>query len=102
LPNMTAAEAPYGMLKGRPLMLSEHAEAFGSKGDLNLLNLKGYRTITKAGGIQTATSMHLYFDADATAFKFSFRLNGKPILSAPVKPPKSLNTRSHFVTLAAR
>jgi HK97 family phage major capsid protein len=102
LPNMTAAEAPYGMLKGRPLMLSEHASAFSSKGDLNLLNLKGYRTISKAGGLQTATSMHLYFDADATAFKFSFRLNGKPILSAPVTPPKSAVTRSHFVTLAAR
>jgi HK97 family phage major capsid protein len=102
LPNFTLAEAPYGMLKGRPLMLSEHASAFSSKGDLNLLSLKGYRTITKAGGIQTATSMHLYFDADATAFKFSFRLNGKPILSAPVTPPKSSVTRAHFVTLAAR
>lgn len=102
LPNMTAANAPYGMLKGRPLMLSEHASAFSSQGDLNLLSLNGYRTITKAGGVQTATSMHLYFDADATAFRFTFRLNGKPILSKPVTPPKSSVTRSHFVSLAAR
>lgn len=102
LPGMTAANAPYGMLKGRPLQLSEHASAFSSKGDLNLISLNGYRTITKAGGIETATSMHLYFDADATAFRFTFRLNGKPILSKPVVPPKSANTRSHFVTLAAR
>lgn len=102
LPGMTAANAPYGMLKGRPLMLSEHANAFSSQGDLNLVSLRGYRTITKAGGIETATSMHLYFDADATAFKFTFRMNGKPILSKPVTPPKSANTRSHFVTLAAR
>jgi hypothetical protein len=69
---------------------------------LNLLSLNGYRTITKAGGVQTATSMHLYFDADATAFRFTFRLNGKPILSKPVTPPKSSVTRSHFVSLAAR
>lgn len=102
LPNQSAAESSYGMLKGRPLMLSEHASAFTSQGDLNLLSLKGYRTITKAGGIQTATSMHLYFDADATAFRFTFRLNGEPILSKPVTPPKSSNTRSYFVTLAAR
>ena len=102
LPNYTLAEAPYGMLKGRPLMLSEHASAFSSKGDLNLISLKGYRTITKAGGVETATSMHLYFDAAATAFRFSYRINGKPILSAPVTPPKSSVTRSHFVTLAAR
>jgi HK97 family phage major capsid protein len=102
LPNNNAANGSYGMLKGRPLQLSEHAAAFSSQGDLNLLSLKGYRTITKAGGIQTATSMHLFFDADATAFKFTFRMNGKPILSAPVVPPKSSNTRSHFISLAAR
>jgi len=96
------AAASYGMLKGRPLMLSEHAAAFSSKGDLNLLSLRGYRTITKAGGINTETSMHRYFDADVTAFRFIFRLNGMPILSAPITPPKSSNTRSHFVTLAAR
>ena len=46
--------------------------------------------------------MHLYFDADVTAFRFIFRLNGMPILSNPITPPKSSNTRSHFVTLAAR
>jgi len=102
LPNNTMEGAPYGMLKGRPLMLSEHANAFSSQGDINLVSLNGYRTITKAGGIQTSTSMHLYFDADATAFKVTFRLNGAPILSKPVTPPKSPNTRSHFVSLAAR
>jgi HK97 family phage major capsid protein len=102
LPSQSASEGSYGMLKGRPLFLSEHASAFTSQGDLNLLSLKGYRTITKAGGIQTATSMHLYFDADATAFRFTFRMNGEPILSKPVTPPKSSNTRSYFVTLAAR
>jgi len=102
LPNNSASGSAYGMLKGRPLILSEHANAFSSQGDLNLVSLKGYRTITKAGGIQTATSMHLYFDADALAFRFTFRMNGKPILSKPVVPPKSNNTRSHFVTLAAR
>lgn len=102
LANQTAANAPYGVLKGRRLMLSEHASAFSSKGDLNLLSLRGYRTLTKAGGIETATSMHLYFDADATAFRVTFRMNGAPILSAPVTPPKSSVTRSHFVSLAAR
>lgn len=102
LPNTNLAESPYGMLKGRPLVLSEHAAAFSSQSDLSLVSLKGYRTITKAQGIQTDTSMHLFFDADAAAFRIRFRLNGMPILSAPVVPPKSGNTRSHFVTLQAR
>lgn len=101
LPNQSVDGSAYGTLKGRPLMMTEHAAALSSQGDLNLVSLKGYRTITKAGGIQTDTSMHLYFDADATAFRFIFRLNGKPIMTAPVATPKG-STRSHFVTLQAR
>lgn len=102
LPNNSAAESSYGMLKGMPMYLSEHAAALSSQSDLNLVSLRGYRTITKAGGIETATSMHLYFDADATAFKFVFRLNGQPILSDVITPPKSTSKRSHFVALGAR
>lgn len=102
LPNNNVAGNSYGTLKGRPLILSEHASALGAQADLSLLSLKGYRTVTKAGGLQTATSMHLYFDADAVAFRTTFRLNGAPILSQPVTPPKSTNKRSYFVTLAAR
>ena len=103
LPPNTGIRGDYdGTLNSRPLMLSEHAAAFSSAGDLSLLALNGYRTITKAGGIETATSMHLYFDANATAFRFIFRVDGKPILSQPVTPPKSSNTRSYFVQLGAR
>lgn len=102
LPNTNMAESPYGMLKGRPLMLSEHAAGFSSQSDLSLISLQGYRTITQAAGIQTDSSMHLFFDADATAMRIRFRMNGMPILGAPVTPPKSVQTRSHFVTLAAR
>ncbi len=102
LPSNNISGASYGLLKGRPLNLSEHAAAFSSQSDLSLISLKGYRTITKACGIQTDTSMHLYFDADAMAMRIRFRINGAPILSAPVTPPKSANTRSHFVTLQAR
>lgn len=101
LPSQSVEGNSYGMLKGRPLWLSEHANAFSSAGDLNLVSMKGYRCITKAGGIQTDTSMHLYFDADATAFRFIFRLNGKPIMSQPIATPKG-NTRSHFVAMGAR
>ena len=102
LPNNNVSGSSYGMLKGRPLMMSEHAYGLGSQSDLSLLSLKGYRTITKAGGIETATSMHIYFDANATAFRFIFRLDGQPVISKPVTPPKSSNTRSFFVTLASR
>lgn len=96
------AASPYGMLKGRPVYVSEHASAFSSQSDVSLLDLSYYRSITSRGGIQTATSMHLYFDADATAFRTTFRVDGAPKLENPVTPPKSTTTRSPFVTLAAR
>jgi HK97 family phage major capsid protein len=105
LPPGTGLRDAYdGTLNGRPLILSEHASAFSAQSDLSLVALSGYRTITKAGGIQTDTSMHLYFDANATAFRFIFRMDGQPIMQAPITPPtgKSTNTRSYFVTLGAR
>jgi HK97 family phage major capsid protein len=105
LPPTTGIRDAYdGTLNGRPVILSEHASALGSAGDLSLVALSGYRTITKAGGIQTDTSMHLYFDANATAFRFIFRMDGQPIMQAPITPPsgKSSNTRSYFVSLGAR
>lgn len=97
-----AQGSPYGMLKGRPIVISEHASAFSSQSDVSLIDASYYRTITSRGGIQTATSMHLYFDADATAFRTTFRVDGGPKLENAITPPKSTNTRSPFVTLAAR
>lgn len=103
-PGTGLREAYDGTLNGRPLILSEHASAFSAQSDLSLVSLKGYRTITRAGGIETATSMHLYFDAALTAFRFMFRIDGAPIIKAPITPPagKSTNSRSYFVTLGAR
>ncbi|MBF3951911.1 phage major capsid protein [Burkholderia pseudomallei] len=96
------AASPYGMLKGRPVILTEHASAFSAQSDVSLIDLSYYRSITSRSGVQTATSMHLYFDADATAFRTTFRVDGAPKLENPVTPPKSNKTRSPFVTLAAR
>lgn len=89
-------------LMGRPVMVTQHAAALGAAGDISLLDLSYYRTITKAGGVETATSMHLYFDADATAFRATFRLDGQSKISAAVSPAKGSATLSPFVQLAAR
>lgn len=97
-----AQGSPYGTLMGRPIMVSQHAAAFSSAGDINLVDLSYYRTITKAGGIQTATSMHLYFDADATAFRALFRVDGQPKLAAQITQAKGSNKLSPFVQLGAR
>ena len=93
---------PYGTLLGRPIIVSQHAKSFGAQGDVNLVDLSYYQAITKAGGIETATSMHLYFDADATAFRAIFRMDGVSKLSTDITPANGSNHLSPFVVLAKR
>ena len=94
--------SPYGTLFGRPILVSQHAKSFSSQGDVILTDLSYYQAITNAGGIQTATSMHLYFDADATAFRTTFRIDGQSKIAAPLQPFNGSKTLSPFVQLAAR
>ncbi|MDD5367466.1 MAG: phage major capsid protein [Anaerolineaceae bacterium] len=102
-PSTGLQNAPGGLLLGRPVRFSEQCETLGDKGDIHLVNLKaGYYAITSEGGVQFASSMHLYFDYGLQAFRWTFRMNGQPFLSAPVSPAKGSSTRSHFVTLDAR
>lgn len=89
-------------LMGRPVIVSQHAATLGTQGDVNLLDLSYYRTITKGGGVETATSMHLYFDAAATAFRTIFRIDGQSKIAAAVSPAKGSATLSPYVTLAVR
>ncbi len=102
--NAPLQSSPFdGQLLGFPVMFSEHASAFSQLGDITLVNLDGYYAATKSeGGLNFAASIHLFFDLDSTAFRWTFRLAGQPLLSAPITPPKSTTLRSHFVTLAAR
>lgn len=100
--NAGAQGSPYGTLMGRPIMVSQHASAFSSAGDIQLLDGQFYRALTKGGGIQTDTSMHLYFDAAAVAFRVMFRVDGAPKLAAPISQAKGSNTLSPFVQLGAR
>lgn len=94
--------SPYGTLLGRPVFVSQHANTFSSQGDILLVDLKYYQTITKAGGMQTATSMHLYFDADLTAFRTTFRMDGQAKIVTPISPAKGSTTMSPFIQLGAR
>ena len=93
---------PYGTLMGRPIMVSQHSPAFSSQGDISLIDPSYIRSITKAGGIQTASSLHIAFDADATAFRATFRVDAQPKIAAPVTQAKGSKTLSAFIQLEAR
>lgn len=102
------ADSPYGRLKGRPVIPHQVCETVGDLGDIMLVDFKQYMALKKVGngrdanGFKAETSIHLWFDQDLTAFKFTFRLGGQPWWSAPITPRDGSNTMSPFVTLAAR
>ena len=103
LPNNQPGQAnPWdGYLMGYPVMFTEHAQTLGTTGDITCANMAGYYSVTK-GGVDFSSSIHLYFDQNLTAFRWTFRLTGQPMLSKPVNPANGANTKSHFVALATR
>lgn len=96
------AEGPGGMLLGRPIYWTEHADTLGDLGDLQFVNPMGYEAFRKQNGVSFAESIHLYFDYNVRAFRWIFRIGGQPVLSAPVSQPRSSATKSHFVAVEAR
>jgi HK97 family phage major capsid protein len=95
--------APYGTLMGRPVIVTEHCEEVGDAGDIVLASMRQYATLTKGAGIESSSSMHLWFDQDMTALKFRIRLDGQPWAESTIaQRDNTSNTYSAFVTLAAR
>jgi HK97 family phage major capsid protein len=96
-----AQEGAVDLLKGKPVIDSDHCSAIGDLGDFNFVNLKDYFLIYK-GGVQADTSMHVAFLTAQNCFRFIFRANGMPKRSSALTIKNSSNERSTFVTLEAR
>ena len=105
LPANGLAGSPYGSLLGRPVIPIEYASTLGTTGDIMLADLSQYLRIDKSGaggGIQAATSIHVKFLYDETAFRFVYRVGGQPMWNLPLTPFKGANTLSPYVVLATR
>lgn len=102
VPSGGLSASPFNTLKGRPVIYHQASSTLGDQGDVILADMKQYATVVKRGGIKVDVSMHLYFDADALAYRFILRVGGHPWLSAPVQPRVGTNTLSPFVTLDER
>ena len=94
-------DTPAGTLLGRPIIPIEQAEALGTKGDVILADWSRYLLFGK-GGIRSASSIHVYFDTDEVAFRWTWRINGEPADQAPVTQYKGSTTISPFVVLDNR
>jgi HK97 family phage major capsid protein len=96
-------QAPAGTLLGRPIVPLEQCAKLGDKGDIAFCDWSQYLAIRK-GGMQAASSIHVNFVYDETAFRFVVRFNGAPIPASALTPYKGTTgvTYSPFVVLEAR
>lgn len=94
--------SPYGVLLGRPIVVTEACATLGTVGDVILADLSNYLTVVKSSGLRSDSSIHLWFDQNVTAFRFVLRVGGQPWLSAAIARANGSNTLSHFITLATR
>lgn len=101
MPPSGAASTPYSTLFGRPVIVSEVTEALGDKGDVLLVDFSKYTVWTK-GGMRSDVSMHLWFDYDMTAFRFTMRMTGQPTWKSAISKRAGSRTVSCFVTLDER
>ncbi len=101
LPEGSIAGAPHGTLLGKPVNFIEQASEPGHKGDILLADMSQY-VIAEKAGIKATESIHVRFIYDETAFRFVYRLDGKPMLTKAVTPYKGSQPVSPFVTLEAR
>ncbi len=91
--------SPYATLMGRPVIPCEQAASLGTAGDIILADLSQYVMIDK-GGLKSASSIHVNFQTDQTAFRFVYRCDGQPMWDAALTPYKGTgNTQSPFIVL---
>jgi HK97 family phage major capsid protein len=94
--------APYQTIWGKPIIYTQACETLGDLGDICFVNLKHYMSVTKSTGIRADTSMHLWFDYNTVAFRFTLRVGGQPWWASTVAARDGSATYSPFVALAER
>lgn len=91
---------PYATLFGAPVIETEWNATLGTVGDIILADMGQVVSISKE--VETAQSVHLYFDTDQTAFRSTFRVDAQPWQATALTPFKGTATQSALVTLATR
>lgn len=95
-------DSPYGFLFGRPVLVTEAAQALGTEGDVTLVDPLSILTVTREATVREDFSIHVWFDLDLSAFQFSIRLAATSWLGAPLARYRGGSTVSTVVTLENR
>jgi HK97 family phage major capsid protein len=96
------SSAPYATLLGAPVIETEFNATLGDQGDILLADMSQYK-LAQAGTVQSASSIHVQFLTDQTAYRFTARYDGQATWRNALTPYKGTsNTISPFVALAER
>jgi HK97 family phage major capsid protein len=95
------SSAPYATLMGAPVIETEWNATLGTVGDILLVDMSQWVSISK-GGMESATSMHVYFTTDEQAFRTTFRVDAQPWWASVLTPFKGSNTQAPAISLATR
>ena len=101
LPPGGLSQSPYSTLFGKSVIPTEFNATLGTVGDIILADFGEYLLIDK-GGVQGASSIHVQFLTDQEAFRWIYRVDGKPMWNAALTPYKGTATQSPYVALATR
>ncbi len=93
--------APYATLLGKPVIVTEFGQQLGTEGDIILTDLSTYLTATK-GGLQSASSIHVYFESNELVYRFIHRLDGKSWWNNSLSPKSGGPSQTNIVTLSSR
>lgn len=93
--------SPEGVMriKGAPVIESEYCQSLGTIGDIVLASFSQYQAADK-GGVEAASSIHVQFVTDETAFRFIYMIDGQPSWGSALTPLHGSNTVSPFVALS--
>jgi len=95
--------SPFNQLIGRPVIPTEYNPTLGTVGDVSFVDMSQYLFLMKKGAqVNSQMSIHLRFDYDEVAFKWTFRCAGQPLWKTALTPYQGTNTVSPWVTLATR
>ncbi len=85
-----------------PIIVSQHVPGYDQAGAVSLVNFEGYKGFNKESGFDFQSSIHLFFDSGATAFRWTYRFGGEPMLRSTITSPNDTgNALSHAVLLGA-
>jgi HK97 family phage major capsid protein len=96
------AGKPDGRLLGMDVVPLINCSTVGTVGDIICADMQGYVIGYKTTGPQMAMSIHLYFNTDEVAYRWTFRVDGRPWRDATLAAAQGSTTYSQFVTVATR